>query len=1302
MKKIIFVLLLFVSILGLSNVYVPRKSIIEYPVNNITIYADEEFNVRIYYSSIDRNIIINNDKSNFTLTKDFSLKKVRDGEFKLIFPDKPGAYKLIIETKENYYSRVFFYTHFKGFIASDENNLYFGVYDLKRGKFLNEIFYFSGSSKKKLNGPLFRFSLNTYEDKLFFVDNNIVVISKYSSWNQYPKIKALVIMDKPLYAPGDTIRFRVNLFKREGNKYVPYVSKAQVILEDPFRNIILNKEFLSDEYGGFSLEYKTTKEIVTGNYYIRVVNNGKTISWYYFLIQDYVKPTYKLEISTDATQIIAGNTVKIITIAKYLNGDPVKNAEVLFYTYKDGYLINKTFERTNEKGIAEYTVLLNEPGYHRIQVLISDDSGKQYDKNTYVKVLQEDINISGNFEGNKLKLHITNLQGNPLKGIATVTFKDKREFVTILNGTGEVTIPEDIYMVTVKFGSVTENFFKGYKQDIVFKVDRKTVKPGDNIKLTFTAKDAGILCIGGSKIQQIFLVNKPSDYSIYIPDNEISKNYFIEFLGLENRQLQKLSILHSRVKIKKITTDKEIYVPGETVSVQLENSKNLKVVSVVDEGLFELARSRSLIEYLYPDNRYPGFYVYNSGNYIYFDALSQFEKNKKSHVFTTTKETQEKRIRDYFPQVAYWNPNLFASKFSFKAPDSITKWRINVFEISKEYVSYSTKTFVVSKPFEIKLFLPEFLIVGDEVDGTIYIKNYTGEKGNVFVSLQASGANVNFSEKSFSVDSDLRIPITLKAENTDNIEIIAKAEMNNYFDGIKITIPVHNINIVRKTGKIIKVSGEKRFPKNSNIKIINDIRALLEPSIKELIKYPYGCTEQTMSSFYPALVAKSFIEVDNLDDIILKGLQRLLKFQHYDGGWGWWPNDESDVFMTAYVLEGLYYAKKNGYFYPKEAVNAAIQFLKNSEINGYSAFVLKLYGENIAFSGKDVYDFVYTSPSKIKKLAIQKEDYAYIKGEGFYSSVHLTSAAIRTLTMHKQNLELRDKLITYLIRKKKGPFWYSTKDTALSILAIIESGNLKSELTTIETENSIIVKGNGYVEITETETITPDNKSNNNLNIKSTDYKRHMVKFKNTYLDAFLPLSSEYIPLTMTLVSTPSTFTEIPEFILETVSRGTPVYFENNALVIIGPFKFSGNEETFKKGAYKITYKKIKPSLKKGDFIKTEITLEGTSNEYLIIEEFLPSCAEVIKYYVENTSEDNSKFSYSWYYNKKLWYSYVDYKKDKISFFIRSYDGNKRSISYYWRLMYSGKFKKKPTFIYNMYFEDTISIGDFNTYTIKK
>jgi uncharacterized protein YfaS (alpha-2-macroglobulin family) len=112
-----------------------------------------------------------------------------------------------------------------------------------------------------------------------------------------------------------------------------------------------------------------------------------------------------------------------------------------------------------------------------------------------------------------------------------------------------------------------------------------------------------------------------------------------------------------------------------------------------------------------------------------------------------------------------------------------------------------------------------------------------------------------------------------------------------------------------------------------------------------LAGYPYGCTEQTMSRFYPTIIAADTLKRLGTDlEAIAKrrqegpkntrrharpgaalvsdsaelrrmaeaGLERLYNFQHADGGWGWWQNDASSAYMTAYVLTGLQTTRRAG------------------------------------------------------------------------------------------------------------------------------------------------------------------------------------------------------------------------------------------------------------------------------------------------------------------------------------------------------------------------------------------------------
>ncbi|MCP4594011.1 MAG: alpha-2-macroglobulin, partial [bacterium] len=86
--------------------------------------------------------------------------------------------------------------------------------------------------------------------------------------------------------------------------------------------------------------------------------------------------------------------------------------------------------------------------------------------------------------------------------------------------------------------------------------------------------------------------------------------------------------------------------------------------------------------------------------------------------------------------------------------------------------------------------------------------------------------------------------------------------------------------------------------------------------------YPYECTEQTVSRFLPNVVTyRAFSELglerpdldERLPELVGTGLQRLYNQQHYDGGWGWWVLDDSNPFLTAYVLLGMVEAERAGF-----------------------------------------------------------------------------------------------------------------------------------------------------------------------------------------------------------------------------------------------------------------------------------------------------------------------------------------------------------------------------------------------------
>jgi len=175
----------------------------------------------------------------------------------------------------------------------------------------------------------------------------------------------------------------------------------------------------------------------------------------------------------------------------------------------------------------------------------------------------------------------------------------------------------------------------------------------------------------------------------------------------------------------------------------------------------------------------------------------------------------------------------------------------------------------------------------------------------------------------------------VKASRIGTARLLAKALTNEESDALELTFPIEPIGVPRtinNSGVITDnaaASTTINFPANTDaaahtlhLEIAPSIAGSLFSALSYLSTYPYGCTEQTMSSFLPNLVVADTLEKLHLSGLISPadlqaktnaGLDKLNDLRHDDGGWGWWKEDQSRVFMTAYVVSGLAQAKAAGY-----------------------------------------------------------------------------------------------------------------------------------------------------------------------------------------------------------------------------------------------------------------------------------------------------------------------------------------------------------------------------------------------------
>lgn len=457
------------------------------------------------------------------------------------------------------------------------------------------------------------------------------------------------------------------------------------------------------------------------------------------------------------------------------------------------------------------------------------------------------------------------------------------------------------------------------------------------------------------------------------------------------------------------------------------------------------------------------------GDYAEEQAIDAPAGGQKTNDRNTESSSSDKReIRDNLPENAFWNPliilesgQLGGYKYTLTLPDTIGEWTIRVVgttETGQGTLSKETiKTFI---PFFVDIDKEPFVLQDDifVIKGIVY--NYLDDLVDISLELESDTGLTILGDP----NQTMRLPSgfigaigwACLAENPSNgINVtlyasgVSSEENEIYYDAIRKSIEVIPNGITKYDPISGFISQDDEFTyyrydetvkQTEFLELSLGIGSISLNSWDRLVGYPYGCIEQTLSKLLPDVLIYEYLKTtdqltneteERLFDMIMSGLSRIKGMQHYNGGWGWWYNDVSNIYMTSIVLYGLSVVNNSGIYVNPFMVESGIEFLTNRQ-NADGSWDVSLYRriDEVAFTAfvsraLISWNTVYPKTTVINKaLTYVQNQWNSLEKQSSYLAALVLGSTIGT---DFEDASFNSELITYILSNehyyRNNPYW---------------------------------------------------------------------------------------------------------------------------------------------------------------------------------------------------------------------------------------------------------------------------------------
>ncbi|MDD4097700.1 MAG: alpha-2-macroglobulin family protein, partial [Lentisphaeria bacterium] len=354
-------------------------------------------------------------------------------------------------------------------------------------------------------------------------------------------------------------------------------------------------------------------------------------------------------------------------------------------------------------------------------------------------------------------------------------------------------------------------------------------------------------------------------------------------------------------------------------------------------------------------------------------------------------------IRSLFADTALWVASLDTqtdgtATVTVPMPENLTAWKMRVWAVDGHTrVGMGATELVTSKDLILRLQAPRFFVEKDEVVLSANVHNYLPAAQTVEVKLELDGpclqmmsppAQTVVIAAGAEARADWRVKAVREGEAVVRMFALAQAEsdaMEQRFPvkvhGIDKTVAATGFLRPEQTSAQVKlVIPAERRPETTRLTVrwSPSLALAMLDAIPYLLDYPYGCTEQTLNRFLPAVLTRDTLRrlglnladlqkqranlnaqelgdpdtrrqqwqrtgrdpvfsEDEMDKMTAAGVRDLCAMQCADGGWGWFSGwgERSWAHTTAQVVHGFRLAQTAGVDIPEAALQRGVAWLQD-------------------------------------------------------------------------------------------------------------------------------------------------------------------------------------------------------------------------------------------------------------------------------------------------------------------------------------------------------------------------------------